>query len=444
MKILLKDGLVFDNYEKNFQKKDILINNEKIEKIEKNIELDNTEKIYCRNKYIIPGGIDVHTHLDHNVGNGVTTIDDFQSGTKAALYGGTTSIIDHVAIESKEDSINEIIKQYHKKAKKSYIDYSFHGIAFKNSKEMIDELSEYNKLKISSVKIYTVYNEKIEDKWILELFKNAKKNNITVCIHCENEEIINYSQNQIGNTIDKFSLSRPIDAEAEMVERLIYYAKITNYPKIYFVHISAKESLEIIIEARKKGHKNLFVETCTQYLTKTDDVYKLKDGGKYICSPPLRKSKDIEFLWKCIEEDNIDVIASDHCAFDLKYKLGIDNYKEVAGGVPGIEERLLVVLSEAYRRGIEMKNIIDKLSVNPAQIFNLDSKGKLEVNKDADIVILEKKDNTIKKPHGNSEYSIYEDILLKYKVDTVISRGSIILKDDVFLGKNILGKYIYR
>ncbi|QQK08394.1 dihydroorotase [Miniphocaeibacter halophilus] len=444
MKTLFKNGLVYNSLNKKFIKKDILISGEKIEKIENNINDFEIKTINCENKFIIPGGIDAHTHLDHNMGDGLITIDDFKMGTKAALYGGTTSIIDHVSYGNKNNNILKIINDYHKKAKDSYIDYSFHGVAFKNDNRTLDELKELKNLGISSVKIYTVYGEKLEDEWILKLLTIAKEEDITVCVHCENEEIINYSENIHGEKVSDFPLSRPVEAEAETVERLIYYSKITGYPKLYFVHISSKESLENIIRAKEKGHKNLFVETCIQYLTFTDEVYSREEGGKYICSPPLRKKEDVDFLWKNIEKENIDVIATDHCPFSLDKKLGIENYKNIAGGVPGIEERILVTLSESEKRNIEITKVIDKLSTNPAQIFNLKNKGTLEIGKDADIVILSKKNWKFKNIHGNSQYSIYDNRKLNYTVDAIYIRGNKILEKEKILDEDFKGKFIKR
>lgn len=444
MKTIFKNGILYNSLDKKFYKKDILINNEKIEKIENNISDLEIKTINCENKFIIPGGIDVHTHLDHDMGEGLITIDDFKTGTKASLYGGTTSIIDHVSYGNKNNNILNIINDYHKKAKDSCVDYSFHGVAFKNDERTLDELKILKELSISSVKIYTVYGEKLEDQWILKLLTTAKKENITVCVHCENEEIINYSEKIHGEKVSDFPLSRPVEAEAETVERLIYYSKIAGYPKLYFVHISSKESLENIIRAKEKGHKNLFVETCVQYLTFTDEVYSREDGGKYICSPPLRRKEDIDFLWEGIEKEYIDVIATDHCPFSLDKKLEIDNYKNIAGGVPGIEERIVVTLSEAEKRNIEIAKVIDKLSTNPAKIFNLKNKGTLEVGKDADIVILSKKDWKFKKIHGNSQYSIYDNIKLNYIVDGVYIRGNKIIENEKILNEDFKGKFIKR
>ena len=444
MKKLLKNGFVYNAEKRSFSKMDILIDGEYIENIEENIEDNLAETTYCNNKYILPGGVDVHTHLDHDLGNNIVTIDDFKSGTKAALYGGTTSIVDHVAFGKVENSIEKIIGDYHEKAKYSCIDYSFHGVAFKNSLETLKELLRYKDLKISSVKIYTVYDEKLEDKWIIELLNIAKKENIVVCVHSENEEIINFAEENIGIEVSDFPKSRPDLAEAEMVTRLLYYSKLTNYPKLYFVHVSSKESMERIIEAKNNGHKNLYAETCTQYLIFDDSVYDRIDGGKYICSPPIRKKEDVEFLWNAIEDDYMDVIATDHCSFDLKLKVNIDDYRKIAGGVPGIEERFLVILTEAENRNIDISKVIEKMTINPSKIFNLRNKGELKVGKDADIVILDKEEYKFGKIHGKSEYSLYKDMALNYSIDSVIIRGNFIIREKENINKEFIGEFIER
>ena len=444
MKTILKNGMVYDFERHLFTKSDILIEEEKIRDISIDIPNDSSEIVDCRDKYIIPGAIDVHTHLDHDLGNGIITIDDFPSGTKAALYGGTTTIIDHVAFGNPNNSIEEIIDDYHKKAENSCIDYSFHGVAFKNGLETLKELTRYKDLKISSVKIYTVYDEKLEDKWIIELLNIAKEEDIVVCVHSENEEMIKFSEENIGTKVSDFPKSRPDLAEAETVSRLLYYAKLTNYPKLYFVHVSSKESMRRIIEAKNNGHKNLFAETCTQYLLFDESVYKKLDGGKYICSPPIRKKEDLEFLWEAIRNGYIDVIATDHCPFDLKLKVNIKDYRNIAGGVPGIEERLLVTLTEAENRNIDQSKVIDLMTANPAKIFKLKNKGELKIGKDADIVILSKEECIFKKTHGKSQYSLYGNMKLNYFIDSVIIRGNFIIKNKENINEKFIGQFIDR
>lgn len=444
MKTILKNGMVYDFKRHLFIKSDILIDEEKIRDISIDIPNDSAEIVDCTNKYIIPGAIDVHTHLDHDLGNNIVTIDDFPSGIKAALYGGTTAIIDHVAFGNLNNNIEEIIGNYHKKAENSCIDYSFHGVAFKNSLDTLKELLKYKDLKISSVKIYTVYDEKLEDKWIIELLNIAKKEDIVVCVHSENEEMINFAEENIGTKVFDFPKSRPDLAEAETVSRLLYYAKLTNYPKLYFVHVSSKASMEKIIEAKDKGHKNLFAETCTQYLLFDESVYKKLDGGKYICSPPIRKKEDVEFLWEAIRNGHIDVIATDHCPFDLKLKVNINDYRNIAGGVPGIEERLLVILTEAENRNIDQSKVIDMMTANPAKIFKLKNKGELKIGKDADIVILNKEEYIFKKIHGKSQYSLYSNMKLNYSIDSVIIRGNFIIKNKENINEKFIGRFIAR
>ncbi len=442
MKTLLKEGLVYDSEKRQFIKSDILIENEKILKVDIDIDERNVEKIACKGKHIMPGGIDPHTHLDHDLGGGLVTVDNFESGTKAALYGGTTCIIDHVSYGNSNNTLEQIIIDYHEKAKNSYTDYSFHGVAFKNSQSTIDELKSIKELDISSIKIYTVYGEKLEDKWILEVLKVAKEKDITVCVHCENEDIINYSEELVGNELIDFPNSRPVEAEAEMVERLIYYSKITGFPKLYFVHVSSKQGMEHIIKAKQNGHKNLFAETCTQYLMFTDSKYQEDNGGLYVCSPPLRKRIDVEYLWGAIKDGYIDVIATDHCSFRLEDKLNIKNYKSIAGGVPGIEERVLVVLSEALKRNIPIEKVIDKMMLNPAKIFKLTKKGDLKEGKDADMLIIEEIKNYHKEIHGSSDYSLYKDYELNFKIDKVFLRGSLIIDKGNLIEKKTLGKFV--
>ncbi|NMB09361.1 MAG: amidohydrolase family protein, partial [Tissierellia bacterium] len=245
--------------------------------------------------------------------------------------------------------------------------------------------------------------------------------------------------------------SRPNQTEAEAVNRLIYLSELAGYPNLYIVHTSTKEALDEIIIARKRGVKNLYCETCTQYLTLTEDEYKKEgyEGLKYIMSPPLRKNEDIEALWKGIEDGEVDVIATDHCPFfferDKMY--GKDDFRVTPGGAPGVEERMEVILTEGENRNIPKSKLVEILITNPAKIFGLyPTKGTLNIGSDGDVVLYDKKEYTIsqKNRHSVVDYTTYEGFKSKYKVNTVIQRGNVIVEDGKLLVEKGQGKFIPR
>lgn len=246
--------------------------------------------------------------------------------------------------------------------------------------------------------------------------------------------------------------TRPVETEAEAINRLIYLSELAGFPKLYIVHTSSKLGLEEIKKARARGVKNLYCETCTQYLTLTEDKYLEggnEEGVKYIMAPPLRKEEDLEALWQGIEDGQVDVIVTDHCPFfykseKLPYK---DDFQKCPGGGPGVEERMEIILTEGLRRGIRLERLIEVLITNLAKIFGLyPKKGSAQVGADGDLVIYSEEEYTISQAnrHSNVDYTGYEGFKVDFKVATVISRGSFVLKDVEYLGHPGQGKFIKR
>ena len=244
--------------------------------------------------------------------------------------------------------------------------------------------------------------------------------------------------------------TRPNETEAEAINRMAYLSKIAGDPKLYIVHTSTAEGLEEIKKARRDGLENIFCETCTQYLTLTDDKYlDPNEGLKYIMAPPLRKNKDVETLWQGIIDGDVDVIGTDHCPFmfkehKLKYK---EDFKKVPGGAPGVEERMEIILTEGLKRNIHINTLIEKLVCNPAKIFGLyPRKGNLSIGADADLVIYNKSRYIISQDNRHSvvDYTGYDGFKVDYKVETVIVRGNIVIdKGEIKINQGY-GKFISR
>lgn len=451
MNLLIKNGkLVLKNGTKFA---DILIESGKIKKIEKNIENQGFEEIDASGKLVMAGGVDVHTHLNLDLGEFVAC-DDFYQGTKAAAYGGTTSICDHIGDLKKGSSLTDLTDHYHKLADgKAIIDYSFHGAMYEENEDRLSEMKDLKNEGIPSLKIYTTYGGKLEDDQMLRVLKMSKKLDMIVCVHCENDGMIKELRNEAkdkGNLSPKYhALTRPNESEAEAINRLIYLSKIAGYPHLYIVHTSTKEGLREIVRARKDGAKNLYCETCTQYLNLDKSYYEKDDGEKYLCSPPLRDKEDIEALWQGIENGDVDTIATDHCPFiyESEKKPYKNDFTKAPGGLPGVEERMEVILTEGLKRNIPLEKLTRLLSLNPAKIFRLyPKKGALKEGSDGDIAIFSNKSYTISEDnrHSSCDYTSYEGFKTSLKIDIVISRGEIILDSDGFYGKKGRGKFIKR
>lgn len=451
MNIIIKNGLI--NTDKECYKADILIENEKIKEIGLDLKKENSDVIDANDCLLLPGGVDVHTHMDLDLGN-YRVIDDFYTGTVSAAFGGTTTIVDHIAFGPKGCSLQYQIDEYHKLADgKSIVDYSFHGVFQHVDEDILNEMKNLVDEGITSFKIYMTYDNMLSDEDILKVLIKAKELGIVIAVHAENDGVIQYLRKyygDLGKTEPIYhALSRPDSAEAEAINRMIYLSEIAGYPNLYFVHVSTKKGLDEIILARKRGVKNIYCETCTQYLTLTEDCYnKGNEGLKYIIAPPLRKKEDVEALWNGIENNDVDVIATDHCPFLLKDKLkGESDYRNAPGGTPGVEERMEITLTEGINRGISINKLIDKLCRKPAQIFGLyPKKGTIIKNADADIIILKKCNKIIKQEnrHGAADYTAYEGYKVNYVVDTTIQRGNILVRNSNLVANEGEGKFIIR
>ena len=452
MKIVIKNGIIHDvggSY-----KADLVIEDGKIKELGTGLETSASVVIDAKGKMLLPGGVDVHTHMDLDLGK-YRAVDDFHSGSIAAAYGGTTTIVDHIAFGPKGCSLNHQIDEYHKLAKnKSIIDYSFHGVIQHVDDKTLNEMEKLVSEGITSFKLYMTYDFMLTDEDILKVLIKAKEIGVVIAIHAENHGAIQYlrqSYAEEGKLAPIYhALTRPAETEAEAINRMIYLSKIAGYPHLYFVHVSSKLGLDEIIKARQKGAKNIYCETCPQYLTLTDECYEKEnnEGLGYIVAPPLRKNHDIKALWEGIRNNHVDVIATDHCPFFIENKLdGINDFRLAPGGGPGVEERVELVLTEGAKRGISISQLINKLSTRPAQIFGLyPRKGAIQVGADADIIIIEHKEQIIKyeNRHSKSNYTMYEGHKLDYIVDTVIQRGNILIKNQKQVASSNNGIFLQR
>jgi dihydropyrimidinase len=453
--LIIKNGMIVTESETYFS--DIMIENNKISCIGVDLFNDNAEVIDASGMYVIPGAIDVHTHMDLQSGNS-HSIDDFYTGTVAAVCGGTTTIVDHVAFGPQNCALSHQIDKYHELADgKAVIDYGFHGVIQYVNEEVLSEMESLTKEGISSFKIYMTYDFKLDDVSILKALKKAKELGIIIAVHAENNEIINHlRENYVSNGYLEaiyHAKSRPDHCEAEAISRVLHIAALAGDAPIYIVHISTEKGLDEIRKAKAQGQKNIFTETCTQYLTMTEEKYlePSNNGLKYIMSPPLRQKKDIEALWKGIQDGTINVIATDHCSFNLKgdKQKGNNDFTKCPNGAPGVAERVIVIFSEGVmKKKISINRFVELLCTNPAKIYGLyPKKGCLIPGSDADITILNSNPEctlTRSMLHGAVDYTCFEGMKIKGAIDTVIQNGKVAYKNNKFYGKKGDGKFVKR
>ena len=422
---------------------DILIDGEKIaatgtaEEIKK-LAQPGDKEIDASGCLIFPGFIDAHTHFDLHVA-GTVTADDFATSTKAALKGGTTTIIDF-GTQYPGETLAEGLKNWHEKADgKCSCDYSFHmSITDWNpsvSKEVQDMMDEG----ITSFKLYMTYDTQVNDKTLFEILQRLKETGGITGVHCENSGMIAALQEE-AKAAGKMGVSshpktRPAAAEAEAIGRLLRLAEVVDVP-VVVVHLTCKEGYDVIAQARKRGQK-VYVETCPQYLLMDDSLYELPgfESAKYVCAPPLRKKEDQDCLWKGLADGTIQTVSTDHCSFTTEQKkLGEGDFTKIPGGMPGAETRGTLIYTYGVDKGrITKEDMCRVLSENPAKLYGLyPRKGVIAPGSDADLVIMRTGVEdviTAKDQVQNVDYAPFEGTKVTGRVVSVFLRGLQAVKD---------------
>jgi dihydropyrimidinase len=455
MKKLIKNGTIVtatDTFEA-----EILIENGKIVAMGHQLDPVGAEVIDANGCYIFPGGIDPHTHLEMPFG-GTVSKDDFETGTIAAAFGGTTTVIDF-CLTNKGEPLKKAINTWHAKSKdKAVIDYSFHLMIAEMNDDVLNELPKViDEEGITSFKVFMAYKNvfQADDETLFRTLVAAKELGALVMVHAENGDVIDYLTKKAlteGKTDPIYhALTRPPEVEGEATGRA---AELTGLAQsqLYVVHVSCAEAVEKITQARNRGF-DVWGETCPQYLV-LDQSYLEKpnfEGAKYVWSPPLREKWHQDVLWNALKNGQLQTLGSDQCSFDFKgqKELGRGDFTKIPNGGPFIEDRVSVLFSEGVKKGrITINQFVDIMSTRIAKLFGLfPKKGTIAVGADADLVIFDPNvERTISAAthHMAVDYNAFEGLKVTGEPVSVLCRGEFVVRDKQFVGKLGYGKYLKR
>lgn len=485
MNLLIKNGTLVTA--SNTFQSDVLIQDEKIARIQPELEVGSVQLIDATGKLIFPGGIDPHVHLDLPMFDTVSS-DDHYTGHKAAAFGGTTTVMDFVPLASPSPSgrrardegespgvragdgdFNYSLDLWLQKAAKAAIDYSFHMNLTHFNEKIAKQIPSLRDLGITTLKVFTAYNGRLrlDDGSIFKALKIAKENGMLVMAHCENGDVIETLVAEAlaaGHTTPEYhALTRPAWGAVEATLRMAAMAQQADSP-VYIVHMNAGGEVDMLKYARERGIK-VMGETCPQYLFFTIDHLRRPDGAKWICSPPMRTEEDNARLWEGLSDDVLQTIGTDHCPFyfdgtrPIVYEgsevaipgkeLGKHDFTKIPNGLPGVQDRMPVLWTYGVRTGkITVNQFVAYTSTNPARIFGLyPRKGALVEGSDADLVIWdpEKKVNYgVARSHHRTDYNLYEGWELTGYPEKVFLRGKLIVDGEQWLGKARDGQFLKR
>ena len=453
MSILIKSGRIITS-EQDYTA-DVYIEKDTITTIGAGLKIQADKVIDAAGRYVIPGGVDVHTHMDMPFG-GTVSSDDFETGTRAAAFGGTTCLVDF-AIQAKGTKIRDALDMWWKKGEKATVDYSLHMIVTDLPEAHLEDMNEMVREGVTSFKLFMAYPGvlMVDDATIFRAMRQTAQNGALVCMHAENGGVIDLLVQKAiaeGKTAPIYhALTRPTTAEGEAVNRAIALAQMAGAP-VYIVHLSSADALEKVAEARDRGVP-VFAETCPQYLLLSiEDLDRPNfEGAKYVFTPPLREKWHQDKLWEGLRKNTLQVVSTDHCPFCFKEQkeMGRDSFAKIPNGGPGVENRLQLI----YHHGVSQKRIslnrwVEIVSTAPARMFGLyPRKGTITVGSDADIVVWNPNTEHVisaKTHHMRVDYSMFEGIKVKGVPKVILSRGRTIVENNLFVGKPGAGSFLKR
>jgi len=455
MSVLIKGGRIItaaDDYVG-----DVYVEGERIALVGASLDVDADRVIDAAGKYVLPGCVDPHTHLDMPFG-GTVTIDDVESGQTAAAFGGTTCHVDFV-IQPPGATFAQALDEWKAKADgRQVIDMGYHmAITDLNEGGTLEELASLPDQGITSYKLFMAYKGAlmVDDETLFRAMEVAAESGALVMVHAENGDVIDVLVRQAleaGNTEPLYhALTRPPEAEGEATNRAIQLAHLAGAP-LYVVHVTCREAVEPIQRARDKGW-DVWGETCTQYFfTSLDDIAKPDfEGAKYVYSPPVRDKANWDVLWNAVRTDALSAISTDHCAFswDGQKTLGRDDFSKIPNGGPGLENRLHMIHEFGVRAGrITLNRMVELLATNPAKLFGLyPRKGTVAVGSDADLVVFDPERRhtiSVATQHSKSDYNLYEGTEVTGAPDLVLLRGVVLVEGDELLASPGTGRFVER
>ncbi len=447
MALLVKNGNVVQ--EQGIEVLDIKIDNGIITEIGQSMLASTGDTVIeASGKYVLPGLIDAHVHYKMGIGN-VYTIDNFESGSRAALFGGVTTVVDYADPLSGKSLADSLRYRIGEAKGASFVDYTFHMVIGHDTEVTSDVLKELREIGINSLKLFTIYGERLSYEKIEAIIALCQEAGMVVTVHAEDADIVEEqveSLKQEGNVAPRFhGVSRPARAEVLAVEKLIEMAKKYK-THVHVVHVSTGEAAERIKEAKKAGIP-ISGETCPHYLLLTDDVYAKEDAQLFVMQPPLRSKEDVKTLWKNVEEGTFSFFTTDHCAYCEGQKYNSNTFYETNGGIPGTETLFPVLYTEGVgKKHLSLEKLVNMLSKHPAQTFGLyPQKGTIQVGSDADLVLFDPNRRlTVDKEliHSAAQYSTFEGMKLQgYPVMTIL-RGQVMCRDGEFVQGEPIGRFV--
>ncbi|WP_248962057.1 dihydropyrimidinase [Sphaerisporangium perillae] len=437
---------------------DVLVRDGKIEAVGNlsGLTLTDVERVDCTGRLLLPGGVDVHTHLDSPM-MGTTTSDDFATGTRAAACGGTTTLVDF-AMQAPGEKLLQSLENHRAKAQgKAVIDYGFHMCVTDLYEGATDEFAEIMQSGVTSFKVFMAYRGSLmlHDGALFEVLRSSSAVGGQVCVHAENGDVIDRLAADLvaaGRTgPGSHEVSRPPSTEVEAVRRAIQIARMADSP-LYFVHLSTEGAVEAVAEARAKDWA-VAGETCTHYLTLDRSLYDAPgfESAKVVLTPPLRTKEHRDALWRGLRAGTLGVVSSDHCPFCLeeKRRLGENDFRAIPNGGPGVEHRFIVMYAEGVQKGrISLEKFVDLIATAPARQFGLfPSKGAIVSGADADIVILDPNGTTTisaQTQNQRMDYTPYEGWTLPGAIDAVYARGELVARGGKYIGSEGRGRFLAR
>jgi dihydropyrimidinase len=453
MRILIRHGDVVTASSRTTA--DVLVDGERIAEIGPALGAAADRTIDAAGCLVLPGGVDVHTHLDMPLDNGVRTADDFESGTVAAAFGGTTTIVDY-ATQTPGRSLTEALDTWMRRAEgRSVIDYAFHMAISELRPEIEEEMDDIVRAGVPSFKLFMAYPGRLmlDDGAIFRVLRRTAANGGLVCLHAENGPVIDVLVREAvraGHTEPRYhALTRPPSVEAEAVQRGIALARMAG-ARLYIVHVSSDLGAEAVRSAQQRGLP-VFGETCPQYLYLSEACYARPrlEAAKFVMSPPLRTAGSQKALWAALAEGTLQVVATDHCPFRLEDKdAGGADFSRIPNGGPGIEARLLLMFQGVAEGRLSLQQMVEATAAAPARLFGLaPRKGSIAVGADADLVILDPSRTTrlsAATHHMRVDYDLFEGREVRGAIETVLSRGEIVIHAGRFEGAAGRGRFLPR